>query len=274
MKDAERDMLLTLYGRLCGSLEPQPLDGRAFCAQRQLRALWLDCGRLPYRAKGRSPAETKRLERALTALRDAGLVVTAKGETGLTLTGLTEARRLTGHPQLADTLCALDYITTLIGTGHEWIDGEQDNGLISESSLAGGIPWPPNLDALPVSVVDCLLPLILAGLVDFGFRPGCGCPLYRLTRSGRELAQRRLAHGAAEPKAWRRLVRAYKPRPPECYATAWAATFNAMPEAVPLRPNEIHHDLGPVLPRSMTNELSVSAGAGTATETKINTQGE
>jgi len=270
MKDnIESELLAALLGKLDALFNPTnfawPWKREADQAQWQRRDKylgrydWTGAGLLPWSNPGEDQAEKKRISRAMAALKDQGLVRMEGKSVGLTAEGLVAARKLVGNIQLEACLPGLDFMLRLLGTDAEWIgiDGRGAffaDGYISECSLAGFKPMPKTpigKTRLPDSalwVIDALIPLAVADLVDHDYKHGYESPLYRLTASGKALAEERRDKGKADPDAWLKLakrVRQFKTAEAvyAAYADAWQKENEAQPNAKPLQANRIKHHL-------------------------------
>jgi len=263
MTPLESELLAALLGQLDALFEPVNFawagSPEQYQAQWQRRDKylgrydWTGASLLPWSNPGEDVAEKKRYSRAMAAMEDQGLVRMDGRTAGLTTEGLTAARELVGHLQLEDCLPGLDVLLSFMGTDHEWIGGE--TGYVSEASLAGFEPRPPvevGKPRLPDSalwVIDALIPLAIAGLIEHDFNSDFELPLYCLTEEGRNLAEKRRHTRKAGPKAWTKLaqrVRQYKN--PAAYADAWASAKAALESVKPLQANRVKHPVGDIWP--------------------------
>ncbi|HQF19642.1 MAG TPA: hypothetical protein PLT37_00190 [Kiritimatiellia bacterium] len=246
----------TTMGHLLGTVdalhEPLTLTGEALQADWQNRDDYREGGgAMPWSNPGGDAAERKAYQRARDGLVGAGLVlVTAGGKrAGLTAEGLAEARRLCGLPTLADALCGLDFMADAPEAAR-WMPG----GYLSEATLAGLPPTygqglgKPRLPDSAGGVHDALLPLLVAGLVEWRTCHYSGVYLYRLTAEGRGMAERRRGAGEARAADWPRLVaRCQKiktlcPAATDAYIAAWESVGQARQTATPPRPNVHQHE--------------------------------
>ena len=252
MKEIEQATLGHLLGTVDGLHEPLTLTGEALQADWQNRDDYREGGgAMPWSNPGGDAAERKADQRARDGLVGAGLVlVTAGGKrAGLTAEGLAEARRLCGLPPLADALAGLDFMVDA-PEAVRWMPG----GYLSEATLAGLSPTygqglgKPRLPDSAEGVYEAVLPLLVAGLVEWRTCHYSGMYLYRLTAEGRGMAERRRGAGEARAADWPRLVarcRKIKTRCPEAtaaYLDAWESVRQARQTATPPRPNVHQHE--------------------------------
>ena len=249
------DLLVMLHGQLDALFTPFNcgLNTRADQARWQRRDKYIGSksfpcpGLLPWSNPGEEGAEKKRWSRARNVLEALGFARTSGKEAGLTELGLVAARALCGHIQLTDCLVGLDFFLPKLGTDHEWLDiGSQGiirEGWLSECTLAGFDPFPPAEDGktrLPlhpwIDFRDALIPLCIADLLTFNFKPDFELPLYHLTEKGRSLAEERRDAGTADPDAWLKLPteKAIEKETPDAWSAAWEKTIAELDHARPL----------------------------------------
>jgi hypothetical protein len=216
MTTHETRLLIECYAELCALFEPEREDCfRTFAWQ--YRAKWTGpafapAGVLPWKNSGDDTAARKAIDRARNGLVESGHLRQSGRDVGLTDSGIAGARRIIGHFQLSASLPAVDFIHSLLGGPHEWVcehgGAAPLGGWFSESSLAGATAWPrvkkgkPQTPVADHWVVDAMLPLLIAGLAVADFHPSFFAPLYRLTGPGREMAERRVESGEADPGGW------------------------------------------------------------------------
>lgn len=279
MKDnVNSDLLAALLGKVDALFNPTnfawPWHQEADQAQWQRRDKylgrydWTGAGLLPWSNPGEDMNEKKRISRAMSALKDQGLVRIEGKTAGLTAEGLKAARKICGHLQLEDCLPGLDVMLSFIGGPDEWKDGP-NAGYVSEASLAGYDPMPTKgvkigglrLPDSAYWTTDALIPLAVADLIDHDFKPDFELPLYCLTKEGRKLAEERRDNKKADPKAWPKLKNwvKWKKQVPLMTESAWEAWWGAYqkedeakPNMKPLEANRVKHHLGRCLwPDSM-----------------------
>lgn len=262
-----RGLLAGLLGQLDALFDPGPNpwpnddQGRWQRRQRYLKGSdWLPgppAGLLPWSNPGEDAAEKKKVSRAMNDLEGQGLVRMEGKAAGLTAEGLVAARSVVGNIQLEACLPGLDFFLSKLGTDHEWIDegsrGIIAQGYLSECTLAGFDPFPPGevgKTRLPDSanwVLDALVPLAVADLIDHDFKPDFELPLYRLTERGRALAEERRDAGKADPDAWLKLadlvIEAPDAAVEDAYFAAWKRAAAELKNAQPLNRNCIAHRL-------------------------------
>ncbi len=221
---------------------------------------WQMPGFLPWKNPGVDAAEKKRISRAMNVLTSKGLTRVVLKEAGLTAAGMDAARRLIGRALLDDCLCGLDFIVSMTGTDHEWIDlgssGLLDRGWFSEATMAGyDHPLPdgkPGEMRLPEESTLCVHPLVTLaqhGLVESGYQPNVEIPLWKLTERGADLAEQRRDSGTANPGAWREVAARQSHKWPvpveiiEIYYAAFQMAESELEAARPLKPNMIAHGL-------------------------------
>jgi len=272
MKDnIESELLAALLGKVDALFNPTnfawPWHQEADQAQWQRRDKylgrydWTGAGLLPWSNPGEDLNEKKRISRAMSALKDQGLVRMEGKAAGLTAEGLIAARKLVGHLQLEDCLPGLDVILSFIGGPDEWKD-EPAEGFVSEASLAGYDPMPTKgvkvgglrLPDSAYWTTEALIPLAVADLIDHDFKPDFELPLYRLTKEGRKLAEERRDNKKADPKAWSKLKKPNPARLRLMTEAAWETWWGAYqkedaskPNMKPLDKNMVKHHLGACL---------------------------
>lgn len=245
-----------LHGYEIGLLEPLPLTGDPQQADMQARDAHRETGgRMPWTNPGSDAAERKAFTRVRDQLaRDGQVEISNGGKTvRLTLEGRDAAARLCGLPTLEDALPLLDFMADPANDALRWTGGE-----LSEATLANlepthgqGVLGKCRLPDAFLPVVDCILPLLAAGLADWRPCGYSGLFLYSLTDEGRKLATERRAEGKAKPSAWPRVRRKFakiKTRSAvagEAWIDAHLEAFGARQSAAPPRPNQIQH-LDPV----------------------------
>ena len=246
----------TTMGHLLGAAdalhEPLTLTGEALQADWQNRDDYREGGgAMPWSNPGGDAAERKAYQRARDKLAGLGLVlVTAGGKrAGLTAEGLAEARRLCGLPSMADALAGLDFMADAPEAAR-WMP----RGYLSEATLAGLPPTygqglgKPRLPDSAGGVHDALLPLLVAGLVEWRTCHYSGVYLYGLTAEGRDMAERRREAGEARAGDWLALVKRCRkiktlcPAATDAYIAAWESVGQARQTATPPRPNVHQHE--------------------------------
>ena len=253
MKNEKIETLLGhLHGQEIGTLEPLPLTGDSQQADMQARDAHRESGgRMPWTNPGDDAASRKAYTRIRDQLaRDRQVEVTNGGKTvRLTPEGRDAAARLCGLPTLADALCGLDFMADAPEAAR-WMPG----GYLSEATLAGLPPTygqglgKPRLPDSAGGVHDALLPLLVAGLVEWRTCHYSGVYLYGLTAEGRGMAERRREAGEARATDWPRLVaRCQKiktlcPAATDAYIAAWESVGQARQTATPPRPNVHQHE--------------------------------
>lgn len=233
MRTNEKKLLGHLLGAADALHEPSTLTGEALQADWQNRDDYRDGGGvMPWHNPGGDAAARKAYQRA----RDR-------------LAGLDEARRLCGLPVLADALCGLDFMADA-PEAVRWNPG----GYVSEASLAGLSPThrqglgKPRLPDSAGGVYDAVLPLLVAGLVEWRGCSYSGVFIYAMTGTGRDLAERRRKAGEARPKDWPKLVKRclrIKTRSAaatDAYCDAWRGVMDGRETATPPRPNVHQHE--------------------------------
>ena len=229
--------LAYILGYTDGHLEPQPLTGEHWQADKQAQATYAETGalRITNPCTG-NQAERKRYEREVEALVQRGLVFEHGRAIGLTVEGDAEARRMAGLPTLDR---ALDLLAALASSPDRWSEG-----WISESSLCGMEPLPRGRigkQRTPEKKVAAYMPymasLLAARLVTWRDVDGLdGVLLYRPSATGHERAN----EGAAS-KWWKLIRRPSAYTPPPDYVDGWRAAYTAREHAKPAKPNLIHH---------------------------------
>jgi hypothetical protein len=268
MKTLERDILSAMLGRLYGTFEPinpfRILTAK-WAWQHRLAYLgrynWThNVGLLPRPRFGGDATANKREQRAYVALEGMGLVLLQKKLAGLTAEGMREARKTSGMVQLEDSLPGLDFILSKWDGPEEWIDRRGDGRLtakcfVSEASMAGFGAMPKGTVGKPrcecAWVPDCLMPLLVSGLVEFDYQPDFELPLYRLTEEGEVLAHKRKKTGKADPAAWLKLSK-WKYGDDDAQFNEFESTKREMEHARPIFPNCIQHQMsGCTWPREL-----------------------
>ena len=250
MKLQDQITLGHLLGTIDGTLEPDRYtndDARQACWQN--REDYLQSGLLPWRNPGADAKERKAVVRVRDELAAAGLAVVGGGGklAGLTAAGLKLARELCGTVPLGDALCGLDYLADPANDSARWTDGS-----LSEATLAGLAPTfgqgvgKCRLPDKALGVVDAVLPLLVAGLVEWRTCGFSGAFLYSLTAEGRSLAEKRKADGAARPEAWAKTWEKSRRPKSQAAADAWLAAWDAAKlarqTAKPPMPNVEQHE--------------------------------
>ena len=262
MKINEAATLGHLLGAVDGLHEPMPLTGPAWQADWQARDdFQVSGGLMAWANPGNDSAQRKAYQRARDRLAGAGLVLLAAGgkRAGLTAEGLKMARELCGLPTLADALAGLDFIQAA-PDAVRWMPG----GYVSETTLAGLPPtygqgrWQSRLPDSVLGLVDAVLPLLVAGLVEWRSCHYSGVFLYGLTPEGREMAERRREAGETRAGDWPglvkrcRTIRTKSAAAADAYCDALRAVKDARLTAEPPRPN-VHQHLDSVdAPRAAT----------------------
>ena len=204
-----------ILGYEIGLLEPLPLTGDPQQADMQARDAHRESGgRMPWSNPGSDAAERKAFTRVRDQLaRDGQVEISNGGKTvRLTPEGRDAAARLCGLPTLEDALPLLDFMADPANDALRWTGGE-----LSEATLANlepthgqGVLGKCRLPDAFLPVVDCILPLLAAGLADWRPCGYSGLFLYSLTPEGRALATERRATGKARPGDWPKLRRRFK----------------------------------------------------------------
>ena len=258
MKNEQIETLLGhLHGYEIGLLEPLPLTGDPQQVDLQTRDAHRETGgRMPWTNPGDDAASRKAFTRVRDQLaRDGQVEISNGGKTvRLTPEGRDAAARLCGLPTLADVLPMLDFMADPANDALRWTGGE-----LSEASLAGlepthgqGVVGKCRLPDAFLPVVDCIMPLLAAGLADWRPCSYSGLFLYSLTPEGRKLADERRATGKAKPSAWPRVRRKFakiKTRSPaatDSYCDASEAAKQARESAT--LTNSIQQHLDPTDP--------------------------
>lgn len=245
--NSKTDEILTgVLGQLEGTFEPAELTGQAWQADWQTRKDYFDSGRtLLFKNPGHGATERQAVTRALSALVDAGLVVSvgSNARIGLSEDGYARARMLCGLPSLDDALCGLDALVDPARDSHRWSDG-----WLAETSLCGLPAYTPGVvgksrvpAALSLALVDTIMPLFVGGLAVWRT---CNCDalfLYKATPEGVKQADARKRACTAKTAAWKRLLK--RPASPvsEAYERAWQTASSERQTARPMWPTRIDH---------------------------------
>ncbi len=203
-----------ILGYEIGLLEPLPLTGDPQQADMQARDAHRESGgRMPWTNPGDDAASRKAYTRIRDQLaRDGQVEISNGGKTvRFAPEGRDAAARLCGLPTLEDALPLLDYLADKANDPLRWTGGE-----LSEATLAGlspthreGVKGKCRLPDSFLPVVDCILPLLAAGLADWRPCSYSGLFLYSLTPEGRDLATERRATGKARPGDWPKVRRKF-----------------------------------------------------------------
>jgi hypothetical protein len=246
MKTHEQTALLHILGTVDGTLEPQPLTGAAWQADRQVINSYSESKAVCITNPGGDSTEKKRFTRAVENLLDSGMVFQSGRLIGLTPEGDQTARAAAGLPSLND---ALPLLGAIIESKAKWT-----NQSVSESTLCGMVALPHakiGTQRIPEKGANYLtahiLPLLSANLITWRTVDGFdGVYLYHPTPAGMQADY-------GDPGAWfKRIKRPKQFTPPEAYCVAWMKAYSARPHTPPARPSLIQHQDPVDPPRSFT----------------------